>query len=268
MIITDSHIHTAFSSDSKTPMEDMVKRGIELGLTSLCFTDHMDYGFPEKYGLPFVFDPEPYCEMIMELKEKYKNQIKILMGVEIGLKVEETARIQSLLSQYSFDFVIGSLHLYHDLDPYQDDFWGSFPSTLDAVKTYLEEMLLMLNKLDGYQTLGHLDYVLRYQRNKLQHSLYEELPELVDEILLTIIRKKISLEVNSSGYLKLGAPNPSMDICKRYYELGGRLITIGSDAHKPENLAGSFDRISSELKKCGFTGYVNYESKKPHFIKL
>ena len=123
MIIADYHVHSNFSGDSQAPMEQMIERAIQLGLKRLCFTDHMDYDYPHKGDISFVFDPEEYTRKLTEMKAKYHDQLQILTGIELGLQPQVEEQFRKLRKEYQFDFAIGSSHVLDYIDPYFPQFW-------------------------------------------------------------------------------------------------------------------------------------------------
>ena len=137
IIHSDNHVHTYFSTDSDTPMEEMLKTAIDKRFTSICFTDHMDYNFPSESDTPeFLLDVEPYFDEMKKLSEKYSDRIKIRKGIELGLKKDCLDKCLSLTKNYPFDFVIGSTHLVDNIDPYYDIFWVS-ESVFKTCRVYL-----------------------------------------------------------------------------------------------------------------------------------
>lgn len=273
MIIADCHVHSDFSSDSKAPMEQMIKQGIKEGLKWICFTDHMDYDYPPVSEYSFVFDPEAYVRKINELKERYKDQIEILTGIELGLQPHLSERMDALLKSFSFDFVIGSSHVVDNMDPYYADYWEN-RSVKDGIYRYYESIIENCKAFQGFNVYGHIDYIIRYVPGQLSSPVkmdysYTEYADILDEVLKTIITSDKGIEVNSSG-LKYGHayPHPKPEILKRYKELGGELITIGSDAHRPEHLCYSFSVISDLLKSLGFKYYAVFIQGKPVYERL
>lgn len=268
MIIADYHVHTHFSSDSKASMEQMVEKAIDLGMKKLCFTDHMDYDFPKQYGLSFVFDPEEYFKELAIIAERYKNKIKVLKGIELGLQPYLSERFGKLMRQYDFDFAIGSSHLVNKVDPYQPEYWES-KSTEEGITTYFQSIIDNVKAFTDFQVYGHLDYVVRYAPDKNQAYTYKKYSGIIDEMLKTILDAGKGIEVNTSGYKYfLGYTHPQTDVLKRYKELGGELITIGSDGHKPEHLGYDFPRAEQMLLSLGFKYYATFEKKKPVYEKL
>lgn len=274
MIIADYHVHSDFSSDSRAPMELMIEKGIKEGLKILCFTDHMDYDYPPySPDYTFVFDPEAYVKKIAELKSRYGKDIELLTGIELGLQPHISERLMNLMDSYTFDFVIGSSHVADNMDPYYDEYWEN-RSVRDGIIRYFESIIENCRSFQGFDVYGHIDYIVRYlpgQRNrteKLDYS-YTEYADIIDEVLKTIISYGKGIEINT-GALKYGHsyPHPKPEIIKRYKELGGELITIGSDAHKPEHLCFDFLLVPDLLKSLGFKYYAVFKGRKPVYEKL
>lgn len=268
MILADYHVHSYFSSDSKAKPRDIIEKALSLGLNKLCFTDHMDYDFPEIDGLNFQFDPDAYFKELLPLKDEYKNKIDLYIGIELGLQPYLATRYYSLLNSYPFDFVIGSSHLVKGIDPYNKEFWSNY-TTEEGVIKYLESIIENVNAYNNFDVYGHLDYVIRYQPDKKAIFSYEKHSDLIDNMLITIINAGKGIELNTSGY-KYGfsSPHPNKYILNRYKELGGEIITIGSDGHIPEHLAYDFKKANELLLSLGYKYYTVFTIRKPTFIKL
>lgn len=271
MIIADYHVHSDFSSDSQTPMEQMIERAIQLGLQKICFTDHMDYDYPPVSDLTFAFDPEPYYTKLQVLKKQYEKQIKVLMGVELGLQTHLADRLNSLINRYPFDFIIGSTHVVDHMDPFTPQYWEN-RSIHDSIYRYFESIAEYCRLFQGFHVYGHIDYIIRYvpgQKDTKYDYSYYDYTDILDEALKTILSYDKGIEINTAG-LKygLGYAHPKAEILKRYRELGGELITIGSDGHKPEHLAYDFHLVPDSLKSLGFKYYATFEQGKPIYEKL
>ncbi len=272
MIKTDSHLHSWFSGDSDTPMEEMILSGIRSGLDSVCFTEHFDPDFPEAEDPgDFTLDFDAYEEEYLRLKKKYEDRIEILHGVEVGVQPHLARTCREFYEEYGdrYDFIIHSTHVVDRLDPYYGAYFASYSDPKKAVRNYFEVMLENLHTFDHYQTVAHLDYICRYEPLPRTPFHYEEYGEVIDPILEHIISRDKCLEVNTAGW-KYGMedPNPNRQILKRYFELGGRKITIGSDGHKPEHLAYDFSRLSPFLREIGFDRYIYFRKKEPCQIIL
>lgn len=270
-ILSDCHLHSHHSGDSTAPMEDMIKRGLELGLKTMCFTEHNDFDYPEAPGEPssmWLLNTDSYLYELIGLKEKYADQIQILFGVELGLQAECTRKNAVFAKRYDFDFIIGSSHICHGKDPYYPAFYEGRTEE-EAYREYFESILENVKKFQNFDVYGHLDYVARYGPNRDRDYSYKKYQDILDSILTELVDREKGLEINTGGIDKgLKDFHPCMDIVKRYREMGGELITVGSDAHSPEHIAAHFDRVSHFLKECGFRYYCIYEKRTPHFHKI
>lgn len=267
MIICDYHNHTDFSADCDTSAEKMIEKAIELGLSYLCITDHMDpdMNFP---GLDFTFDLKEYFKKHSEWKERFHDKITILTGIELGLQPHIGKELSDILAYGDYDFAIGSAHVCDKVDPYFPEYWKD-KTEYQGTYRYFEYILECIHAYDDFDVFGHVDYIVRYGPTKSENYSYEKYQDVLDEILKTLISKNIGLELNTAG-LKygLGFAHPHIDILKKYKELGGEIITIGSDAHKPEHLAYDFHKVPAILEEAGFRYYTIFKNRKPEFIKL
>ncbi len=271
MLISDTHLHSFFSSDSEASMEDMVLQGISLGLRTLCFTEHYDYDFPvTEDGLDFQLDFGAYYTMFLRLKEKYASQIELLHGIELGVQKHAGPALINFYSKIGgrFDFIINSCHLVDGVDPYDAVFFETHTPE-EGLRRYFESTLDNLKVYPFFQTAGHLDYISRYIPEPRPEFHYGDYADILDEILRYLIHSGKGLEVNTAGLKKgLPWPNPHMEILKRYRALGGEIITIGSDAHRPEDMAYDFDRLPEILSEAGFRYYALYREQQPEFIPI
>ena len=266
-MLWDTHMHCHFSGDSESSPESMIQEAITRGLPGICFTDHLDYDYKEEPGL-FDLDFESYHAKIHELKEQYKNSISILFGIEIGLQPHLVADNRKITDTYPFDFVIGSSHVVHGIDPYYPRYYDN-RSEQEAYMEYFTSILENIQSGADYDVYGHLDYVVRYGPNKNNFYSYDSYREIIDEILKQIIAHGKGIEINTAGFkYGLGHPNPTEDILHRYHELGGEIITIGADGHKPEHIAYDFHRVPEILKNAGFTYYTVFQNRTPNFIPI
>ncbi len=270
-ITADFHIHSSFSGDSDTPMENMILKGMDLGLAKMCFTEHNDFDYPVTGSEPdgfFEVNPDAYLYDFLKLREKYADRIALLFGVELGLQPHLSRRNAAFVKSHDYDFVIGSSHLCHGKDPYRPSFYEGRPQE-DAYREYFESILENLDACSDFDVYGHLDYVVRYGPKKDDGYSYALYRELFDKILTKLIHMGKGIELNTAGLAKgLREPNPCADVLRRYRELGGEIVTVGSDAHAPGQIAYAFGRASEILKSCGFRFYSIYEKRNPSFHKL
>lgn len=302
MIEYDVHLHSDYSTDSEEKMENTVEKAVSLGLKGLCFTDHMDLYFPQecakKSGGDFTFDPDAYFDELEYLKSKYRNRIEILFGIETGLRNESELKdkcideYRRMIRDYPFDFVIGSTHCLENIDPYWEEYWYGRTAE-EGLDRYFDAIDQNCNDYDFFDSLGHLDYLVRYvskdaairsfkerfkdlpeessgfdweEQRVYGRRLYRpsDFKEITEQILKRIIDRGTALEINTAG-LKygLGFAHPHEEILKLYKELGGELLTVGSDAHMAEHLAYDFRDIPGYLKNLGFKYYFVYKRRKP-----
>lgn len=271
MITADFHVHSKFSSDGKATMEEIINQGIKMGLKTICFTDHMDYDYPSKYKYSFILEIEDYLKELEIMREKYASQIELLTGIELGIQPHITDYLNDLVSKYSFDFIIGSVHVVDYMDPYYPEYWEN-RSEEDGIIRCFKTIKEGCENFNGFNVCGHIDYIIRYAPStkvKYREYSYSTYADILDEILKTLLKYGKGIEVNTSGFkYSLGHPHPKIEIIKRYKELGGEIITIGSDAHLPEHLAYDFDRAASLLKDIGYRYYTVFRDGKPIMERL
>ncbi|MBR5421596.1 MAG: histidinol-phosphatase HisJ family protein [Lachnospiraceae bacterium] len=271
-IIADTHMHSSFSGDSETPMEQMVEKGIALGFKEICFTEHMDYDFTYIEGEPedmFEVNVDAYLYDLLRLRHKYEGRIKILFGIELGMQTTVARKNTLLCKEHEFDFIIASQHLCNGKDPYlKDQFFGG-RSEGEAVHEYFQYMAECIRGFQNFDVYGHLDYVLRYGPSQGKDFRFEEYREDIDKVLKLLIENEKGIEANTSGYAYgMGGPHPRLEILKRYRELGGEIITIGSDAHDTEHMGQYFNEVTELLKEAGFEYYCVFENRYPEYHRL
>ena len=261
----DFHMHTNFSKDSKSSPEEMIQESIRRGLKTICITDHHDINFTEP---GFEIDFPTYIPTLQMLQEKYRNEIEVLIGMEFGLQPEFGKFAKELANKYPFDFIIGSLHVVDGQDPYYGKIFLN-KTDEECYRRTFELMLESIRKVSDYDSLGHIDYVVRYGKYREQEYSYGTYADYLDEILKHLIHNGKALEINTAGW-KYGLPfaHPHQDVLKRYKELGGEMITIGSDGHRPEHMAYDFHKVKAYLEDCGFKYYTEFRQRKPYFCAI
>lgn len=259
----DFHMHSDFSEDCSTPMEATIESAIAKGFSQICFTEHVDYDYPDP-DFTFDLDTVNYEKKIREMQEKYAGQITVKKGIEIGIQPHLFERYHKLLNKESFDFIICSMHASDKKDLHNGDFFaGRTPE--EAYQFYYEELLYCVERFDRYSILGHIDLVKRYKKLDSDRNFHD----IIGEIFKTIIPKGKGIEVNASGFAYgLGSPMPSRDILELYYDLGGEIITIGSDAHKAEHVGHRFDEILAMLVDIGFENIATFTNEEPTLHKI
>ncbi len=263
----DYHMHTAFSLDSEADSESMIRGAIKKGLKRICITDHEDHGYIYE-GEEFTFNVKNYFQTLKMLREKYKDQIDVRIGVEIGLQPDLGEYYHEYVNQWPFDFVIGSVHLIDGKDPYDQELF-EHQSDEEADRQTFIETLKDIKVTEDFDVLGHMDYVVRYGKYREEEYAYAKFSDEIDAVLKYLVEHGKGIELNTSG-LKYGLPfaHPCPEILKRYKELGGEIVTIGADAHKPEHIAYDFGKVKSILEDCGFKYYTEFLKRKPVFKQV
>lgn len=256
----DYHMHSTFSADCETPMERTIERAIEIGLKEICFTEHIDYDYPDKDWV-FEFDLKEYDEKIQEVQAAYREKIRIKKGVEIGLQPHVLSRYEELMKGENFDFVICSLHAAEGKELHYGEFFEG--KTVDeAFELYYKELLSCVRNFKQFSVLGHLDLVKRYTNEKSTNNF----DDIIREIFKEIIPAGKGIEINTSGYrYGLESGMPSFDILKLYQACGGEFITLGSDSHVAKTVAEDFDLAISHAKAAGLKYVATYTDGEPEF---
>lgn len=261
-MLADYHMHTNYSNDSHYDMEKCVLRAIDLGLDEICFTEHSDYGTMGDY----VVDYESYHQGYCLLKEKYKDQIVIKFGCEFGVQKHTINDYKKDFQKYPFDFIILSNHQIDDIE-----FWTykyQEGKTQEEYNLgYYQAIYDVIQEFDDYSVLGHLDMIKRY--DKLGVYPDESVKNIITKILSHIIIRNKGIEVNTSCFrYGLDDLTPSRYILKLYKELGGKIITIGSDSHEESHVGYQIEYVKEELKKIGFEYFCTFEKMEPIFHRL
>lgn len=270
-IKADYHLHSYFSGDSDTPMEDMVLQGLRLGLSELCFTEHMDMDFPartpEEAGM-FEVNTDSYLYEFATLKAKYADKISLHFGIELGVQPHLKKELSVYAKSFPFDFIIASSHVCNKKDPYYPAFYEG-RSDEEAYREYFSSILDNIKAFQNFDVYGHLDYVVRYGVTKDADYSYDKYKDILDAVLEALLEHEKGIEINTGaiGY-DLRELNPCTALIRRYRKLGGEIITIGSDAHKPEVIARGFDRAAAVLRECGFKYYTTFENRMPEFHRI
>lgn len=259
MRVIDYHMHTHFSGDSEANPREHVLKAIEMNLDEICFTDHRDFDYPID---SFELDVENYYQEIQSLKEEFKDQIKIKWGIEMGLDLDHQEEIENLIQQYPFDFVIGSIHVIHYTEFYYGEFFKG-KTKEQAHREFFEETLKCVKAFDCFNVLGHLDYIVRYgpyEDKTVDHQKYQD---IIDEIFKTLIQKGKGIEVNTSGYRDLKTCGfPNFEQVQRYYDLGGRIITIGTDSHTSDRVGENCLNVAKKYQEIGFDDVSTFTQRK------
>ncbi len=264
----DYHMHSQFSADSEMTLDEICQTALEIGLDEIAVTDHHDIDYQDD-SIEFLIDKEEYLAEIEKYQNKYQGQLKIKKGIEMGLQLHILDECDNYVDD-DFDFVIASFHTADKADLHNGDFFKDY-NQWESYQRYLETVLAGIKNYDNYSVLGHLDLIRRYGDFATQPDLMEneDTAALIVEILKTLIKKNKGLEVNTSGFRIDGInPMPTFKILELYYELGGRILTIGSDSHQTKRLADKFEFTINKLKEIGFKELSTFTDMEAEFWEI
>ena len=259
----DYHMHSRVSFDGHDRGEDMALAAKAAGLKEICFTDHLDYDPLGKMG-DLTFDTEVYNG---EYDHLQVPGLLIRRGMEFGMTPENVAQFRADLCRRPFDFVLGSAHFVDDLDVYFEDFWQG-KTVFQAERRFLEGTLDCVRVHDDFDVLAHLTFIAKTHAHPAPRPVpYEAHREVIDEILRVLAGKGKGLELNTSGMDRCGGFLPTADYFRRFRELGGEIVTVGSDAHNCARVG----QYAAEA--CGLLGEIfghvcTFADRKPIFHKL
>lgn len=241
-MIFDSHSHTAFSADSKMRAEDACKKARECGV-GIVFTEHLDLDYPGE--LDFTFDPHAYWQSYEPLRGE-----QVRLGVEVGMWEQTRERSAAFVKEVPFDLVIGAIHLVDGGDIYYPDFYAG-KQKAEVYHRYYELMAANLRRHDFVDVLAHIDYIARYAPYANPEISYGDFCEDIDTVLRAVIDMGTILELNTRRLGSRRALKELVPIYQRYRELGGRYVTVGSDAHTADAVACHFHTAEELVDMVG-----------------
>ena len=264
MNLLDYHIHSDCSPDAESTMEEICETALELGISEIAFTEHLDLDPDDPaYG---SFDYDHYSRRIDEVKDLYGDRIVILKGVEVGYQKKFEDDIIAAMSDFEMDIIIGAVHFADGiLYTYRDAALEFFEerSLREAVEPYFRE-LKDTAESGLFDVLAHLDVVKRFSVEKHGPFIPSALRDLIEPVLEGVLRTSTALEVNSSGFRRgLGEPFPSLEILQWYRSLGGKMLTTGSDAHVSRDCGAYLPDTLKVIEAAGFNGVLRFRERKP-----
>ncbi len=266
MIPFDYHIHTSFSPDSPTDPEEYCQRAVELGIPEIGFSEHWDVNPYEDSSVTHFLQPEPWWQEITRLRNLFAGRLVLRAGIEVGEPHVYLAETASMLSTLPFDYVLGSVHFVGEHMMFDERYFRSHPAD-EIYLSYLAELEKMVRVAD-LDIVAHFDIPARTAKPILGYDIarYEQPTRAV---LQLVIDRHLALDVNVSGLRKPAAnlmPDPL--ILKWYYEMGGKYLTLGSDAHSLDQLGLNLDQAVQAIRSAGYTHLARYEKRSPSLIPL
>ena len=275
MLLCDYHIHTHFSfdGDKDATVDAVCQAAISKGLTHIAITDHLDVNY--KYEYPQIsYDAKRAREAIFAAKEKYKDVLFLSYGIELGQAHQYPEDTEKILNENNFEFILSSLHNTRSMP----DFYFYFKENKNVPQEKIAEMYgICLDEIcegltlfgDRINSIGHISYMHRYLAECGTTLDFSRHTEKLERLFSLAIQKNVAIEVNTSTFYKgLGFTMPPYDIMRKYYSMGGRLVTLGSDSHTPENIGRGIAEAIEELKKIGFDSILCMENGEIKNIKI
>jgi histidinol-phosphatase (PHP family) len=261
----DYHLHTTFSIDCETPMAAMCERAIALGIPEICVTDHVDW-VPKDVGRDY-FRPAPYFEEVEVCRARYDGRLTLLAGAEMSEVHRFPDEARALTSAWPFDFVIGSLHWVGDEVVLAPDYFT--PRSAEAAYAgYFQELERMV-RAGGFDIVGHLDVLKRDGFDVHGRYTSAGYAEPIRAVLRACVESGIGIEINTSTLRRAVAEtSPALDVLRWYRELGGDILTLGSDAHRPEHLAYRFDLALEMARAAGFRRLTCFRGRVPRSVGI
>ena len=254
----DSHIHTEFSSDSVMKIQHGLEHSKKNGI-GMTITEHLDLKFPT--GTDFTFDIDKYFNDY----EKYRSS-KIMLGIEMGMQqicLEENRAIES---KYPFDYIIGSIHAAKGEDIFNPNFYEG-KTKKEAFEQYFSSMIDCVKEYDFIDSLGHIDYISRYATFHDKEIYYHEFNEYINEVLKAIVHNEKVMELNTKRLNNKEAYNNLINVYKAYNQIGGKYVTIGSDAHNIEDIGKNFLLANRICEICNLKP-VYFKNRKIEYMSI
>lgn len=259
----DYHVHTHHSVDAEDRLTTMIETAISLGVREIGLADHLDFD-PRDQGYGALSGPSYLREGRAHALKRW-GTIVVRVGVEVGEPQSHKPQVEAFLNQAPVDFVLGGLHWVGDHLVGTEEFFAAYPDPMGA---YLREVRNMVDAGD-FDALAHLDFPTRYMIAWGQTWDPRGDRSLVMEILDLILQKDMALEVNTAGFRRgLGRPHPPAEVLKWYRDMGGHLLTVGSDAHRKADLLSGVKESLIMLAEIGFDSLTGYAARQPYSITL
>ena len=266
----DNHNHSQFSFDVKnTDIEKSAAGAHEKGLGGICFSDHCDFYIPPmkadfETSKPEHFDIAEQQKEIDRVQELMNDSgFKILKGIEVGMHEDCREKTARILKENSFDQVIASIHYIEEYDPYYGGYYDG-KDWKTAYGRYLQTIHREMTWLKDFDIMGHYDYIARYAPYEQESIFYRDFSDEFDSLFKYLIEEGKALEINTKSYQKYRGRHPLLDtdVLLRYKELGGEIISLGSDSHDAERPGDEFAYYAELLRSLGFRWTAHYEKRR------
>ena len=269
MVLFDNHNHSQFSFDGgRTSVEASARAAAAAGLGGICFSDHCDHYVPPMKAsfenvVPEYFDVDEQQAEISRVQSLIGDRLRILKGIEIGMYEDCHEQIRKVLEENSFDQVLASVHYIEQTDPYYGGYYEG-KDWKQAYGGYLETICREMTWLQDFDIMGHYDYIVRYASYPVTSIRYRDFSDIFDEMFRYLIYEGKALEINTKSYEGHRGRIVELDhnVLLRYREMGGEIISLGSDSHEPTRVGAGFTFHAELLKSLGFRWTAHYEQRR------
>lgn len=264
--LVDYHTHSTNSIDGKDTVLQICRSALDRGLKEIAITDHFE---PSKSGDSHKsYRPNVYIVDILKAREKFRGRLKIKMGVELGQPHQFNKISEAIIDSFPYDYVLGSAHKLKEGSDVKDlDF--SRIKMDDLCNTYIDE-LIDLAKWGKFDCIGHLDLIKRYAANSYKDKItLMPYRDRLEELFKIVISSGKGIEINTSG-LRQGPKEtmPGIDVLRFYRELGGEVLTIGSDAHCAEDIGKGIAEAVELALEAGFRYLTLFNNRVPEWKRI
>ncbi len=275
----DYHIHSYHSADGRQSLREIALGAIHNGLDEICITAHYDYDFPLAPHLNFLCDLIDYVEDVERYAARFADQLIIKTGVEIGMQAgrdDVFAATRQAMAGLRFDYILGSIHWMgfadgnprHLIEPEVNPVFGYGATPDEVMQKYALQLLSCAKDFPELDCIGHLTYYARQNPYPDRQLRYRNAPDELDALFMYLISHGKGLEINTSSKTPFGFFMPDEDIMCRYHELGGEIVTIGSDAHTPDRIGEHYAAACQMLRRAGMRYVCTYENHHPIFHRI
>ncbi len=261
-MLADYHVHSLHSFDAQGTVAQMCAAALQAGLTEVCFTEHIEPHHPlVSCDVPPVYD-NWFADL--EAARHAFPQLTIRAGIEIGDNAPYRDEIYTTLDALPLDYRLLSLHLVDGIDPYDPAFYEGRTQE-QAYRAYVEARVESTLRFADYDGLAHLGYCGKFAPYppETRPLRWQHAPDHLDLLLRHLAHEGKALEINTSGLKQTTSPIPGWDLLRRFAELGGEFVTLGSDAHAPEFMGYRFDDARRIALSVGLKWAVTFQRRKP-----
>ncbi len=268
MFLMDSHTHSNCSPDSDTPMVQMAQAAVQVGMNSLCLTDHCDLFTLDGQLMDTPYNWDVVLEQYEDMLQKFGTKLELPLGLEFGMSFTNPELAKKILSEPQLDFVIGAAHNMSHAAGGRDFYFGDY-ETEEKCYMALDDYFASLQKIaesDFYDVIAHIIYPLRYMKGIYQNPIsLDRYYSKMEDMFRQIIHNGKGIEINTwrGRSIKEWVP-----ILKLYKAAGGEIVTVGSDAHDPSAVGQGIKDSYTMLQDLGFSYVAKFDKRKPIMIKL